>query len=102
MRLVDDDEVVVAPIEARADIDAVGPAALAGQVGMVKDIETKPVLFKRIERAVLAVEQPVVGELLRAEHERLLVLQLEVLDDGQGFKGLSQADAVGENAPQVA
>ena len=101
VRLVDDNEIVVAPVE-RLEVDVAGIAALAAQVGVGKNVVTEAVVQERIEQAVGLVNGPVVAKLLRAENKDAFILQLEVFDDGEGFVGFSQADAVGNDAAVVA
>ena len=100
MRLVDDDEVVVAPIE-RFEVDVTGIAALPAEVGVGKHVVAEAVGKERIEATIGLVNGPVLPELLRAEHEDALVLQLKVFDDGEGFVGFAQANAVGDDAAVV-
>ena len=47
------------------------------------------------------IYRPVTGKLFRADHKDAAVQKLEVLDHGEGFKGLSQTDAVGDNTAVV-
>ena len=68
---------------------------------MGNDIVAEAVGNKGIEEAVGFVNRPVVAQLLRAENEDALVLQLEVFHDGKRLVGLSQADAVGNDAAVV-
>ena len=97
VRLVDDDKVVCPPVQ-RGKLDAVGIARIAGKVGMVQHVEAKAVGGERVERAVGAIDRPVASEFLGAEHQHPLVAQLEILDDRKPGIGLSQADAIGEDA----
>ncbi|OQA30347.1 MAG: hypothetical protein BWY57_02897 [Betaproteobacteria bacterium ADurb.Bin341] len=102
VRLVDDDEVVVAPVDAaRSEVDAIRLAALAREVGVMEDIVAETILFEGVEVVVASVEEPVVGELLRAEHQDALVFQLEVFDDSKGFESFAKTDAVSEDAAAV-
>ena len=100
MRLVDDDQVVVAPV------DPVEPqperlAPRAGQVGVGEDVVVEPVAGEDVGRQVCVVVGPVLGELLRRQHEHRLVAQLVVLDDRQRGERLPEAHAVGEDAAVV-
>ena len=101
VRLVDDDEVVVAPVQGR-EIDVAGVTGLAAEVGVGNDIVAEAVGDEGIEEAVGLVNGPVVAELLRAENEDALVLQLEVFHDGERLVGFPQANAVRDDAAVVA
>ncbi|MDD5200299.1 MAG: peptide chain release factor-like protein [Terrimicrobiaceae bacterium] len=61
MRLVDDDEVVVAPVQ-RREIDVARVAGLAAEVGVGNDIVTEAVRDEGIEEAVGFVNRPVVAQ----------------------------------------
>ena len=65
VRLVDDDEVVVAPVDVR-QIDVAGQAAVAGQVGVVQDIVVEAVGGEDVAAIVGFVERPVVAQSLGA------------------------------------
>ena len=62
-------------------VEAVGGEDIGGEVGVVV--------------------RPVLGELLRAQHENGLVAQLVVLDDRQCGERLPEANGVGEDAAVV-
>jgi len=97
VRLVDDQQVVVAPVDV-GQIDIAGQAAVAGQVGMVQNVVIEPIRGEDVAAVVGLVEGPIVAQALRAEDQRAVVAQLVVLDDGQRLEGLTQADAVGDDA----
>jgi hypothetical protein len=56
---------------------------------------------ENVGREVGVVVRPILGELLRAQHEHGLVAQLVVLDDGKRGERLSQTNGVGEDAAVV-
>ena len=100
MRFVDDNQVVGAPVE-RVQLEAVDVTRFARQVGVMQDIVAELVVRERVQRAGISVDGPVARKFLRAEDQNALVAQLEVLDDGQGGVGFTQADAVGQDATVV-
>ena len=97
---VDHDEVVGAPVEG-CEVDPVRVPAVPREIGVVEHVVAKAVFLEGVERAVLAIDEPVFGELLGAEDEDALVFQLEVFDDGEGLEGFAETDAVGEDAAVV-
>ena len=97
VRLVDDDEVVVAPVDV-GEFDVAGLAAVAGEVGVIQDIVVESVRGEDVAAVVGLVERPVVAEALWHEHEDAVVAQLVVFDDGERLEGFSETHAVGDNA----
>ena len=97
VRLVDYDQVVVAPVDV-GEVDVARLAAVAREIGMVEDVVVEAVGGEEIALVVGFVKGPVVAQPLGAEHQHAPVAQFIVFDDGQGLKGLPQADAVGDNA----
>ena len=97
VRLVDDDEVVVAPVDV-GKVDVAGSAAVAGEVGVVQDVVVEAVGGEEVAAVVGLVERPVVAQALGHEHQHAVVAQLVVLDDRQRLEGLAEADAVGDDA----
>jgi hypothetical protein len=97
VRLVDDDQVVVAPVH-MSQVDVTRQPAVARQVGVVKDVVVEAVSSQHVAPVVRLVECPVVPQALRSQHQHTVVAQLVVLDDGQCFEGLSQAHAVRNDA----
>ena len=81
VRLVDDDEVVVLPVETR-EVDAVRCAVIAREVGMEEHGIVQAVGGNGIVLVVVAVGVPVLRELFRAEDEDGLIALLVVFDDG--------------------
>ena len=73
----------------------------AEQVGVAEHVVVEAVAGKDVGREVAVVVEPVVGQLLGAEHQDGAVAQLVILDDGQRREGLAQADAVGQDAAVV-
>ena len=65
---------------------------------MREHVVSEPVVVKRIQGAVGAIDRPVPAQFLGTQHQRALVLQFKILDHRQGGERLSQPDAVGENA----
>ena len=100
VRFIDDNQVVVAPVQ-RGQVDLAGMATVAGKVCVVQDVEVEPVGGEKVAPVIDGVERPVFPELLRTQHKDAVVAQLVVLDDGQSLEGLSEADAVGNDAAVV-
>jgi hypothetical protein len=73
VRLVDDDEVVVASIE-RFKVDITGIATFPTEVGVGKHVVAEAVDKERVEAAVGLVYGPVFPELIGAKHKDALVL----------------------------
>ena len=100
MAFVDDDKVVVAPV----DVLKVESAALSGltrKVGMIKDVVAQSVGNQRIVDVVAAVSNPVVVQLLRAKHEHRLVAVLIVFYDRKGRERLAETHGIGKYAAVV-
>ena len=97
VRLVDDDEIVVAPIH-MGEVDIARQAAVAGQVGVIENVVVEAVARENVAAVVGAVEAPVVAQPLRAEHKHAVVAKLVVLDDCKRLEGLAESDAVGDDA----
>ena len=68
---------------------------------MGENVVAKAVGDERIEQAVGFVNRPVLAQLFRTEHKHALVFQLEVFDDRQRLVGLTQANAIGDDAAVV-
>jgi hypothetical protein len=100
MGLVDDHEVIVAPVDP-VQWGAERFPAGAAQVGMAKDVVVETVLGEDVGLEVAVVVEPVVSQLFRAQHQNRLVAQLVVLDHGQRREGFAQAHAVGQDAAAV-
>lgn len=66
MRLVDDDEVVVTPVDVR-EVDIAGDSSITREIRMVEDVVVKAVRREDIPTVVGLVQGPVVPEALRAE-----------------------------------
>ncbi len=95
--LVDDHEVVIAPVHMR-QVNVARRASITGQVGMVQHVVVEPVSRQHVALVVGLVERPVVAQPLRGQHQNPVVAQLGVLDDGQRLEGLAQPDAVRDDA----
>ena len=94
---VDDDEVVVAPVDV-GEVDVAGSAAVAGQVGVVENVVIEAVGGEEVAAVVGLVECPVVAQALRHEHQHAVIAKLVVFDDGERLESLAEADAVGNDA----
>src|SRR5690606_25143497 len=99
--LIDDDEVIVAPVQ-RLEIDFTGVTAGPAQVRMVEYIVIESVGRQEIPAIIDRVQGPIVPEFFRAENEHAVVPQLIVLDNGESLKRLSYPDTAGQNATIVA
>ena len=93
MRLVDHQEVVVAPIDAIQRYPQ-GHALLPRQIGMRENIVVETVFGENIGRQIRIVIRPIFGEFLRAEDQYRFIPQFIVFDDGQCGECLPQSDAV--------
>ena len=102
VRLINDDEVEVAPIKC-FQIYVAGKPVFAAQVGVRKDGVGKPVFSEGIEKTVVLglINSPVLLEFFWAKNQHTLVFQLKVFDDGQRLESFSQADAIGKDAAIV-
>ena len=82
VRLIDDHEVIVTPVDPlnRNAHDRI--ASCAAQIRMEQHIVTQVVAGDWVVRRVRLVCDPVVLELLRAQDEHVAVAGLEVLDHG--------------------
>ena len=100
VRLVDHHQVVVAPIDT-IQRNAQRFSARAAQVGVAEHVVVEAISGEEVGLEVAVVVQPVVGKLLRAEHQDGLVAQFVILDHGQRGEGFAEADAVGEDAAVV-
>ena len=65
---------------------------------MREHVVSEPVVVKRIQGVVGAIDRPVPAQLLGTQHQHALVLQFKIFDYRQGGERLSQPDAIGENA----
>ena len=73
-------------------------AAVAGEVGVVQHVVVEAVGGQEVAAVVGLVERPVVAQALGHQHQHAVIAQLVVLDDGQRLEGLTEADAVGDDA----
>jgi hypothetical protein len=90
-------EVVIAPfdlVQRRAE----GFPALALKVRVTQHVIAEAVVGQRVGGQLAVVGEPVVRELLGAEHQHVAVAQLVVLDDGKRGEGLAETHAVGKDA----
>ena len=68
MRLINDDKVVVSPVDP-IQRSTEGFAAGAGKIRVTEDVVVKPVAGKDIGLEVTVVVQPVIRQLLGTEHQ---------------------------------
>ena len=97
MRLVNDNQVVVAPVNV-LQVNVARQAVVTRQVGVVEHIKVKAVRLKRVAFVVGFVQRPVVAQALGHEYQHAVVAQLVVFDNGKGFKSFTQTHAVSQNA----
>ena len=100
MGFVDHHEVVVLPHDL-VEIVTVGFPLLPGEIRVIEDVVTETVLHQRIVAVLVAVDVPVLGELLRTQDEDGLVPAFVVLDHRQSRERLTETDAVRQDAPAV-
>src|SRR4051794_13883003 len=68
---------------------------------MMQHVIAKLVLRKRIQRTWVSIDCPVPRQFLRAKNQHTFVAQFEIFDNCEGSISLSEAHAVGKNAPVV-
>ena len=101
VRLVDDDEVVVAPAK-RLQVHVSRISGVARKVGVIEHREAQAVVCQHVALVVVrCVERPVLAQALGGEHEDASVSLLVVLHDGERLEGLSKTHAVGDDAALV-
>jgi len=100
VRLVDDDQIVVAPVDLTQP-HAERFTTITKQIGVAKDVVAEAVPYQRVVLQVSFVCRPIVGELLRAKDQYGSIAQFVVLDDREGCERLSESDAVGQDATVV-
>src|SRR5208337_1036274 len=101
MRFVDDDKIVVTPVDVR-EVDIAGDSSITREVRMVEDVVVEAVRREDIPTVVGPVQGPVVPKALRAEDENAVIPQLVVLDDGKSLEGFSEAHAIRDDASSMA
>ena len=97
VRLVDDDEIVVAQFTWARSTSPDWPPS-PGQVGVIENVVAEAVAREDVPAVVGPIEGPVVSQPLRAEHEHPVVAKLVILDDRERLEGLAEPDAVGDDA----
>ena len=97
VRLVDDDEVVIAPIDV-GEVDIARQAAVARQIRVVENIVVETVAGEEVATVVGAVKAPVVAQALGAQDQYPIVAELVVFDDGKRLEGFPKSHAVGNDA----
>src|SRR5271165_4569550 len=68
---------------------------------MRDNVEAKAVRDERVQGVVVAIDRPVLAELLGTKNEHPFIFQLEIFDYCQRLECFTQANAVGEYAPVV-
>ena len=101
MALVDDNEPVRAPVQAVERQARLRRAARAREVGVVEHVVLQAVARDGVVHDVRVVGDPVVAQLLGAQHEHVLVAALVVLNHGERGERLAQADRVCQDAAVV-
>ncbi len=100
MGLVDDNEVVVSPVDP-VEAQTQRLTTSARQVSVRQNVVVEPVAREDVGREVGVVVGPVLGQLLWCEDENGLVPKLVVLDHRQGRERFAEPYAVGEDAAAV-
>ena len=100
MTLVDDHQIIVAPIQA-IQINAVGFAVFPGQIRMIEHVIPQTILGDWVVDVIPFVGVPVLGQLFRAQDQDGFIAVFVVFDDCQGGEGLAQADAVRQDTAVV-
>ncbi|GBE30618.1 hypothetical protein BMS3Bbin04_01653 [bacterium BMS3Bbin04] len=90
VRLINDHEIIIAPIVGFIDIPP--------QIGVSQHSECKPISEEGVACIVFAVDLPVIFQLFGAENEHATVEKFKVLYDRQRFERFSQADTVCDDA----
>ena len=96
VRFVNDDQVIVAPVD-MSEINIARQPAVSGQVGVIEDIVVETVAGQEVAAIVGLVQGPVVAETFGTKDEDPVIAQLVILDDRQGLEGFPESDAVGNN-----
>ena len=99
--LVDDNQAVSAPVQAVEGQAGLRRAARAREVGVVEHVVLQAVARDGVVHDVRVVGDPVVAQLLRAQHEHVLVAALVVLDHGERGERLAQAHGIGQDTAVV-
>ena len=68
---------------------------------MVQDIIAETVIAENIAFVILQEQSPVFPETLWAKYKNPVIPEFIILDDSQGFKSFSQANAVSDDATVV-
>ena len=97
MALVNDYQVVVAPVDA-FEVDTCRQATLAAEVTMEENVITQAVSHQRIVLVVGLEGVPVVIELLWTKHKHGFVAVLVILDDRKCGEGFAETNGVGKDA----
>ena len=97
VRFVNDDEVVIAPVH-MGKINVAGSPGISGEVGVVENVVIETVGREEVAAVVGLVECPVVAQTFGYQYQYAVITQLIVFDNGERFKRLAEADAVGNDA----
>ena len=68
---------------------------------MIKNLIVQAILCERVVNVIVAVGIPVVGELLRAKKQDVLIPRLVVFYNRKRSEGLTQTDGVGKNTTVI-
>ena len=93
MGLVNDDQVVGVPSQS-GKIGSVGGAVSPSNIGVIQDFVIQAVLRQGIVDIVIPVGIPIVGQLLRTEHQDAFVSGFIIFDDSQSRKGFAQTNGI--------
>ena len=96
MALINDNKVIVAPIQA-VKVNSVRLPMLTGKVGMIEDIISQSICRNGIIDIVALVCIPVLRELFRAKDKHRFVAVLIILDHCKRSKCLAETNAVCQN-----
>src|SRR5690606_25523659 len=97
VRFIDDDQIVISPINVR-QIDVTGHAAVTRQVGVVEYVIVEAVGRQYVASIVRLIDRPIVSQPLWSQDKNSVVSKFVILDNGQGFEGFAETDAVGDDA----
>ena len=100
VRLINDDQIVVAPVQA-IQIEAIRFSAASGQICVEQDVIVQPIRCNRVVHIVVLVGIPVFRQLFGAQHQNRLVSVLIILYDSQCGKGLTKANTVRKDTAVV-
>ena len=97
VRFINHNQVIVAPVQT-VEVKAVGIATGAVQVSMEKNVVTQTVCGNGVVYIIIFIGVPVVGQLLGAENQNVLVPILVILNNRQSREGLTETDTISQDA----